>query len=471
MSSKRPTKSVPSPMSSVGVPVSKSGIESTVAKMGKDPYAKVKKAEENKYYIGIDLTGSSESRRTKRTDSRLKLSGAINRWAKNPNLIYQRTYRLVGTRDQVRYVLEKDFNLKKDEIASALANSYTVDNVETTMKEEYEKEVGDSNSEREGSITFNALTFISDAIAAGKYQYSDTNGHIVERADIKAIHLPSNISNSKRSRRTLMDKFMEVLTENTTGSDKSGHPIYSFNKILDISNSDTGKIVKAASQSSKYAYNARHPEIPIGSNSVERYRNALYEIYSEALADPSTADETRANIDELTSEMEEVIQEWINRNGFTLMSSGDRETDLSPRRRAIRPPSPSRSSELPVSRVSPTPFGRAPGITLPKFGKGKTSSPSSSSSSSRPRSRSRSRSRSPSPVASQLSPRSSRSPAAISPMKSTTPKSSKKSFTAPTKTTTFTPPGKSSTKFNLPSKSSSKKQEESSDEENPFDEE
>lgn len=461
---KRPPSSTRSPAASVGVPVSRGSVENSIAKL-KDPTEKVRKAVEGKYYIGIDLTGSSEARRSKKTTSNLKLSGAINRWTKFPNLYYQRTYRLVGRRDQLEYIFRNVFNLPDDEIRAAIANSYTKDNVEGSMKEEYEKEVSESSNSREGFITFNALTFLSDAIASAKYNYADGTGAIIERAEVKSIRLPSSISNSKRLRRTLVDKFIEVREHNINGTDRHGDPIYNITKILDVSTSDTGKIVKATSQSTKYAFNSRHPDIPIGSNSVERYTNALYEIYADSLKDPSTEATTREHINDLSNEMEEVIQDWISRNGFTIMSKGDEEVDVSPSRRSIRPPSPTRSVE-PPSRTSPRAFGKGPGVMVPSFGKKTTKAPSPRSKSPVTRPRSRSRSPSPSPV---LSPRSSsRSPVIPSPVSSSS--SSSRSRSTPQKSMAAPPTLKTSTKASTRTRSRRPVEEEEVEaNENPFD--
>lgn len=305
-------QAIPSPQSSM------SGIPANLSSM-KNIQKKIADAIKNKKYLSIDTTSRKSNNKA---ETLLQLGGARNKWKKHPDWIYERSYRLVGSPMQVKYVLMAYLGASEKQATDLISQAYSLQNYDTPgFREAFQKEIDDQSKIKEqGKITITSLSYLSKQLAAGEYFYSQHDRYL--QGKYEPVYPPSVTQSGKRSRKTLLDKFNEAVAANLIRKGSNGGAdIYNLNKIVDISKSDTGSIVKVSHNSTKYAFNPNRPYVPIGTNSLERYKNALEEIYRSDLQNPAMAAVTRTNIDTLVSEMKEYLAQWMRHNGYISSSS------------------------------------------------------------------------------------------------------------------------------------------------------
>lgn len=92
----------------------------------------IKKACDEHYYVKTNAEKSKQ----------LLITGALGRWKKDANVndIYCREVRLVGTPKSISTILLTN-GLAQNEVDSYINNSYNKDNILTTLKDQFEKEV------------------------------------------------------------------------------------------------------------------------------------------------------------------------------------------------------------------------------------------------------------------------------------------------------------------------------------------
>ena len=71
----------------------------------------------------------------------LKLTGAVQRWVKNPKVVYNLEYRVVGSEKDIRALLERSGFSQKDIDKSFKDSTITRDNYTTTMTGDYDEEI------------------------------------------------------------------------------------------------------------------------------------------------------------------------------------------------------------------------------------------------------------------------------------------------------------------------------------------
>lgn len=342
-------------MQQIPSPMHQSGQTSQIPNLStlKNILKKVGDAIKNKKYLGID---TSSRKSNNKAETFLQLGGARNKWKKHPDWIYERYYRLVGTVPQVKYVLASAFHLDSQKIDEAIAQAYTVHNYDTTLKEQFQKEIDDQSKIKEqGKITLNSLSYLSEKLASGEYYYGHHDRYVLGKYE--HVYVPSVTTSSKRSRKTLVDKINEAIKDNLIRKDGNNN-IYNLIKVVDISKSDTGSIVKVSLSSSKYTVNPNRPDVPIATNSLERYRNALDEFYKADLQDPSRASVVRASIEELVGQMSGYLRDWMSRNGY----SGEGGQVVPQQLPSM--PQMGQVQQVPTSLMPPTQFSNMPGATV-----------------------------------------------------------------------------------------------------------
>ena len=72
----------------------------------------------------------------------LRLSGAPRRWTENPNTFYAPSFRMVGTPESIaNTLLVWEPTMTRDQINAVIADAYTRDNYDTTLKARFDQEV------------------------------------------------------------------------------------------------------------------------------------------------------------------------------------------------------------------------------------------------------------------------------------------------------------------------------------------
>lgn len=80
----------------------------------------------------------------------------------------------------------------------------------------------------------------------------------------KTLHL--KLSDHNVEKEGLLPKIIQAVRDNSDGI---------IHSLVNVSNSDRGKLISAKSLSGKFAYNPTAPSIPIASNSLDRYNGAV----------------------------------------------------------------------------------------------------------------------------------------------------------------------------------------------------
>ena len=280
---------------------------------------RITKAMETKKFIKVVAPKKGKS-----SHSFLSLSGAPTQWKEHPDWIYNPVYMMAGPQASIFQVLTA-LNVKSDDINNSFAASFTLNNYSTTMKDQFEKFVKETPKEGSGMLNVNSLRLIANTISQGNSFLADVdnlskaneNGNVNIQADAQSIikYDPKEKGAPRYTARvigvskakTLAEKYQEALRLN-----KNDDGTYTLRKIVDISNKDNGSLLEAKSKSKTYFFLANHTDVPLASNSVERYINALKIIYAN-VQNQTAADNF---INAIATEFRDGLEKWRINNGL-----------------------------------------------------------------------------------------------------------------------------------------------------------
>lgn len=158
--------------------------------------------------------------------------------------------------------------------------------------------------------------------------------------DLTPKTLRLKLSDRNAEKETLIPKIIQAVRDNQDGI---------IHSLININNSDNGKLISTKSLSNNFAYNPTAPNVPIASNSVERYNTTVDRYF--AYLNPNNAAKATADANAAKAAFLQYFERWINNTNVSVEATGLASPQGSPAPSPpgsprIRPMSPRASSSL-----------------------------------------------------------------------------------------------------------------------------